>query len=417
MIREHLSESVVDLSAFRVRNADEAQRARAQVFNTSRPKANLDNLSSLLYTRGRLQEMGCTFTELGELITYGCPKARYDFDQMLRLGPIYDEQWSLIFVGDQAQASKDDTFLGPDLRTLKRMLKNEGVVFGFDHRRLTFGDGSEKIRHLCTVFDDLRNMWSAMRAFAQTPASKDQRDGGNSRAERGNAEVVRPGQNSHSYTETRIAGHHWTGNSCKNQSEESPPRHIGWRFSDDIDAGAVARYRDSMSQDRQRELQENFKTAISTPLPHVEDEFHVAASSAEHAEIDPSESRLLQEKLCPMSRSHLRHGPSPLQVSNCSSGAQEVIDLTHGQIVTTPGVLFGDELVANPRASNMASLGIDDDITAVMVVSCKNGEPQVPIATKTKGLKGWWRGIFGRGDENGKSSTGDRTASPWYIGG
>ncbi|KAH7073475.1 hypothetical protein BKA63DRAFT_603844 [Paraphoma chrysanthemicola] len=399
MIREQLCEKVVGHSDFRVRNADEAQRAEARLFNTPRPRANLDDLSTLLYTRGRLQEMGCTFTELGELITYGHPQAHYDFDQMLRLGPIYDEQWSLIFVGEQAQASKDDPLLWPDLRTLKRMLRNEGVVFGFDHRRLTFGDGSEKIRHLCTVFDDLRNMWSAMRAFARTPARKDQQVGGNSGVECGKERNFQPHKNDHSYPETTVAGHHWTGTSRREQAEERPPRHIGWRFSDDIDAGAVTRYRDSMSQDRQEELQENFKTAISTPLPHVEDEFHEVASCAEHAEANPSMGPSMHGTLCPTSSSRLRHGPSPLQ------------------IVTTPGMVSRDELVANPTADNMASLRTDDAITAEMASSRRNDEPEATKTTKKKGFKGWWQGVFGRRGENGKSGAGDRMVSPWYIGG
>jgi hypothetical protein len=267
--KARLLEEASGLSIQELYNAEDERRVEVGLLKSPQLTPNLHNLSNLLYTRGRLQELGCSFTVMGELITYGHPDTHSEFDQMLRLGPVYDEQWSTFFSGTQDLHSEQDPDIWPDLRTLKRLLRNEGVAFGFDHQRLTHGDGREKVMHLCIVFDDLRNMWSAMRAFTRTPAPREEQIGEDTCGRYESGGFVHHDEYGHSEPEPKSIEDGWTEAQSEGNARFSSPRHIGWRFSDDIDQGAVARYRDSMSGTLEEELQENFEAAISTPLPNV----------------------------------------------------------------------------------------------------------------------------------------------------
>ncbi|KAF1364169.1 hypothetical protein EJ07DRAFT_152203 [Lizonia empirigonia] len=125
---------------------------------TPRQTPTLSDLSRVLHLRGRLQEMGCTFTPAGALLTYGNPPLRSDLEQMLRLGAWYDEQWNLFFDGT-APAHEAHCALWPDLALLKRMLQNEGVVFDAQHRRCADGDADPKLVRLGDYYDGLRDEW------------------------------------------------------------------------------------------------------------------------------------------------------------------------------------------------------------------------------------------------------------------
>ena len=121
---------------------------------------DLGDLSQLLLFRGRLQETGCTFSPEGEMLTYGNPTSDADFQQMLHLGPLYDEKWMKYFNRDSAGVENG---LGPDTRVLKRMLQNEGIKFDGEHLRTSYiSKLSPKLLRLCEQYDALlREEWSA----------------------------------------------------------------------------------------------------------------------------------------------------------------------------------------------------------------------------------------------------------------
>lgn len=138
---------------------DPAAVASSQIQSSSHGP-DLGDLSQLLLFRGRLQETGCTFSPEGEMLTYGNPTSDADFQQMLLLGPLYDEKWIKYFNRDSAQVGDG---LGPDTRILKRMLQNEGIKFNGQHQRTSYVSKlSPKLLRLCEQYDVLlRAEWSA----------------------------------------------------------------------------------------------------------------------------------------------------------------------------------------------------------------------------------------------------------------
>jgi hypothetical protein len=101
-----------------------------ETFDTTHRKTILEELSDILQLRSRLQQIGATFSDNGELLTYGDPSSPLEFEAMVRLSPLYDEQWSAFFADnyvppDHGSADKQ---LWSGLRTLKKLLRNEGVI-------------------------------------------------------------------------------------------------------------------------------------------------------------------------------------------------------------------------------------------------------------------------------------------------
>ncbi|OAG14462.1 hypothetical protein CC77DRAFT_1082713 [Alternaria alternata] len=66
--------------------------------DTIQRKTILEELSQILHLRGRLQQMGATFSDQGEMLTYGNPSSPKEFEAMIRLGPLYDDQWNSFFI-------------------------------------------------------------------------------------------------------------------------------------------------------------------------------------------------------------------------------------------------------------------------------------------------------------------------------
>ncbi|KAG9195750.1 hypothetical protein G6011_00871 [Alternaria panax] len=66
--------------------------------DTIQRKTILEELSDILNLRGRLQQIGATFSDSGEMLTYGNPFSPDDFKAMIHLGPLYDDQWNSSFV-------------------------------------------------------------------------------------------------------------------------------------------------------------------------------------------------------------------------------------------------------------------------------------------------------------------------------
>ncbi|KZM21359.1 hypothetical protein ST47_g7512 [Ascochyta rabiei] len=125
----------------------------------SKQTPTLKDLSSILHLRGRLQEMGTTFTAEGEMLTYGNPPLNADLEQMLRLGVMYDEQWNMFFTGHEVkQDSKSN--LWSDLKVLQKMLQNEGIFFGEQQKRLNYGNSHPKLIRLSDQYDVLREEWA-----------------------------------------------------------------------------------------------------------------------------------------------------------------------------------------------------------------------------------------------------------------
>lgn len=139
-------------------DAPDQPSASSTVHPTPIQTPKLSDLSRLLHLRGRLQELGCTFTPAGALLTYGNPPLHSDLEQMLRLGAWYNEQWNLFFAGS-APAQEAHCALWPDLAVLQRMLQNEGVVFDAQHSRCADGDADPKIVRLGGYYDALCDEW------------------------------------------------------------------------------------------------------------------------------------------------------------------------------------------------------------------------------------------------------------------
>ncbi|KAJ4311272.1 hypothetical protein N0V94_008029 [Neodidymelliopsis sp. IMI 364377] len=124
----------------------------------SKSAPTLDDLSKILHLRGQLQEMGTTFTAEGEMLTYGNPPMNEDLEQMIRLGAMYDVQWNSFFTGKDSNGGSGED-LWQDLKVLKRMLQNENIVFGDQHKRSNYGSSHPKLIRLSDQYDVLREEW------------------------------------------------------------------------------------------------------------------------------------------------------------------------------------------------------------------------------------------------------------------
>ncbi|RII17421.1 hypothetical protein CUC08_Gglean002516 [Alternaria sp. MG1] len=208
--------------------------------DTIQRKTILEELSEILHLRGRLQQMGATFSDKGEMLTYGNPSSPKEFEAMIRLGPLYDDQWNSFFIEtyEPPDSGGKNAQLWAGLRTLKKLLQNEGVVFGRQHQRYSFGDSSTRLRRLCCAYDELRNEWLVMLRTslpAQNDAQVSTLPGEESSSEsdsessdddnqRLNGTVILDTEAPRDITNQPVIRHH---------RRRSLPHNIGWRFSDD----------------------------------------------------------------------------------------------------------------------------------------------------------------------------------------
>jgi hypothetical protein len=377
------------------------RRAELQLFGSETQMSKLQDLSNLMFTRGRLQELGCTFSEVGKLLTYGDPSSLKEWDRLLRLGPIYDEQWALFFPAPLGQQDNDTADMWSDLRTLKRVLANDGVAFGGRHRRLTRGDRSGKLLRLCAAYDDLYKLWSASvteRGSKRAMTSVDERQENGSNGSFGDSRSSmnkRHGQ-AQAFPGASVGKHPKQGNTISGTSKISKdepkptqhptrpqsevPRNLGWRFSDDFDPATAARNRDSMDHDTYYDIEEKFQLANSVPLVIVE-----AANSPRTP--PPVQSHQLRPAI------GLRHGPSPLQN------------------VTTQSMILCDELLANPRGDN---LEVDANIMAA-IGTIPYTEVVETKPTQKKSIKGWLRGVFHKSPKKERRAAVQPKAA-WWTG-
>lgn len=166
------------------------------------------------------------------------------------------------------------------MHTLKRVLMNEGVNFGEDHRRLTFGSCSRNVLHLCAAYDDLYKSWSAMLPentlipHQEEEALAESNDDSGCFMEDdvgGEAGVEAPVQDDLNYMQLEMT---W----------DDTPLNIGWRFSDDIGEVTAAHYRDplTLNGEKFQAMEEAFAVAVTVPLPNEDHSQPSASIELEH---------------------------------------------------------------------------------------------------------------------------------------
>jgi hypothetical protein len=335
-----------------------------ETFEPSQRKTILEELSDILHLRGRLQQMGATFADNGELLTYGNPPSPSEFGDMIRLGPSYNEQWSAFFVSsyeppDHGGANEQ---LWAGLRTLKKLLRNEGVVFGRQHQRYSFGDSSAKLRRLCCAYDELRNEWLAMlrsslpahgdaqlaTLLEEMPSSEDDSESGDGKSQ------LRDTTTSQDITGRPHLLHH---------RSSSTPHTIGWRFSGDSTPSRRSngnwRFSDDLSsvpvwEDVERADVEEVQIASRTVpiretdvLEEANDRPDVGRAEASRTVVPPN---------------LMLHGPSPLHVSHMGSRIPRSSLPTLPQTMETQSMMLNDEITTSPDRDNVLNGGFTDQI-------------------------------------------------------
>lgn len=415
---EVINEKVRSKPAEQLQCTNGNQRTELQLFGSEHNMSAIQDLNNLLYTRERLLGLGCTFTTDGELSTFGDPTKLQQFEQLLRLGPVYDEQWRTLFNKSQTPASKDEAVMWSDLRTLKRVMTNESVAFGPDHERLNHGTGSSKLFRLCAGYDDLHKLWSAsIPAHILTPIPEHEQDdtvddSGCYMDEDGDglavgvAEMPVEAPGLAESVDEMLMQTHTRGN--LNDSKVSLPRNIGWRFSDDYTPNAQDR--DSMSDDDLAELEADVVAAVaaqrsSRPFPVDENECR-----REKMSLLGFPSATFRNSGTSAFKNRLRHGPSPLQVScGCKHKASSE-QLTDAQDVATASLEPSVEPKSGFHVHN-TSLGSEDSMNSTTYSKSGLRKSADGNGNGKKGRKGWWRGIFGRNSD----PTG--TEKPGPVGG
>lgn len=415
---ELINEKVRSKPAEQLQCTNDNQRTELQLFGSERNMSAIQDLNNLLYTRERLLGLGCTFTTDGELSTFGDPQKLQQFEQLLRLGPVYDEQWRTLFSKSQTPASEDEAVMWSDLRTLKRVLTNESVAFGLDHERLNHGTGSAKLFRLCAGYDDLHKLWSAsIPAHILTPIPEQEQDDtvddsgcymdedGDGLAA-GVAEMPVEALGLGESADEMLMQAETRGD--LDDSKVSLPRNIGWRFSDDCNPNAQDR--DSMSDDDLAELEADVAAAVaaqraSRPSPVEENECR-----REKMSLPGFPLATFRNSGTSAFKDRLRHGPSPLQVScGCKHKASSE-RLADAQDEATASLEPGVEPKSRFHGHN-TSLGSEDSMNSTTYSKSGLRKSADGNGNVKKGRKDWWRGIFGRNSD----PTG--TEKPGPVGG
>jgi hypothetical protein len=407
---------------------DNEKKAELQLFGSEKHMPTLQDLSNLLYTRGRLQELGCTFTDMGELITYGYPVTLKENEQLFRLGPIYDEQWSSFFSTAHTIRTDGDAVMWADIRTLKRVLVNDGVAFNCSHQRLTYGDGSAKLIRLCAAYDDLYKLWSSEKpTHVLTPIDEEEEaeegfddsgcfldeecsvddntkafSNGSGGARRASSLTTqrepqpvpperRPKQRESRPLEHKSGLTHRVPEAqpepattcCDENNRNSVPRNIGWRFSVDI-----VRCRDSLSDYSDEELEEDLDVAVEVSAPMAEDD-PARVPSPVQPETPKQDLPLTgdDKSLQPISHTRWQRSLSPLRVWCGCKHKCSAEQLTDVQNFTTTSMIYTEQPPKNPHDSaSTSSSGADP----------KTHATSNSASSKKKSFRRWVRGVFGR---------------------
>jgi hypothetical protein len=294
--------------------------------DTIQRKTILEELSEILHLRGHLQQMGATFSDKGEMLTYGNPSSPKEFEAMIRLGPLYDDQWNSFFTEtyEPSDSGSKSAQLWAGLRTLKKLLQNEGGVFDRQHQRYSFGDSSTRLRRLCCAYDDLRNKWLVMlrtslparndtqlsTLIGEESSSESDSESSDDDNRRLNGTVILDMEAPRDITSRPVIRHH---------RRSSVPHNIGWRFSDDSISksrkNAASRSSDDLSlvpewSDVEQANAQGPQDASSVPIvrncsPKRVNALHGDARPVTAPSSFPTNAML--------------HGASPLQVSHTAS--------------------------------------------------------------------------------------------------
>jgi hypothetical protein len=342
----------------------------------SKNTPTLDDLSKILHLRGRLQEMGTTFTAEGEMLTYGNPPMNEDLEQMLRLGAMYDAQWNSLFTGKDFNGSSDED-LWQDLKVLKRMLQNENIVFGDRHKRLNYGSSHPKLIRLSDQYDVLREEW-----LEKT------------------VQKLRP---------THPSRYH-----VMQEKAPQTPRNLGWKFILDDETDQENRPEKNHYQSNRLTVVVEEQPLSSNPGTALEDREMDGLSSTEsflsipyrpdnsHAYPDNIPQTAAETTIPTRSRSltidssTTPHGSSQLQDSNTAS------------------VPFRDTCAENPLASHVR-VGVEDrrnGHAGILTMLFTDEERRANIAAadqerkdkekkKGKGVRKWLRAVLGRKKDDG----------------
>jgi hypothetical protein len=424
-------------------NLHRASTRRRTTFQPAQRTAILDDLSDILHLRGRLQQMGCNFSGSGELLTYGNPPSPTDFEDMLKLGPMYEEQWATFFVEGYVpnRGSTDEESTGhmwSDLGTLKKMLQNEGVVFGREHQRYSFGDSSTKLRRLCCAYDELRMEWLEMMRTS-LPAHDDADlatvvDGdGTGEVTEGDSGFVDGSSPPRAdatvqYDPVRacIAGRPpilqlRSSGVVRNigwrfsDDPTPPPRSNAWRFSDNLDS--VPAWKDVQGTaatevgDTAQTVQENddhVRGEIPIVLNTVVDQESISPppvpAKDNRKSIYPSSNGVFGSEIWtatpatptlihPAKRISMLHGPSRLQVSRDPILTARKHLPTGPQHVKTPSMMTHDALAMDPRGDNLHV----DPLLTTYIENAAIVNVQEPKEEKTaKKIRRWFKQTFGR---------------------
>jgi hypothetical protein len=416
------------LSAYGQQEEEEEQQRRDTMhrrttFQPAERTAILDDLSDMLHLRGRLQQMGASFSASGELLTYGNPPSPIDFEAMLKLGPMYEEQWAMFFVEGYVPnrfSGEDEDGTGnmwSDLRTLKKMLQNEGVAFGREHHRYSFGDSSTKLRRLCCAYDELRMEWlEMMRTSLPVHDDADLATVVEDAAvdDSGFIDGSSPPRQGYEDVQYNPVPAFITGYSPILEVRSSGVvRNIGWRFSDDVTPPPrtnVWRFSDNLEsvpawkdvedatapkaddatgivQQNEEYPQENIPIVLHTvvdddmaspppvPAEDARKSIYPASDGVFGSEIFAA-TTAAPTLIHLANRGSMLHGPSPLHKA------------------TTPSMMMTDALAMDPRGDN---LHVDSRMATTYIENAVIVNVQEPKPEK-KGekIRRWFKQTFGR---------------------
>ncbi|KAI4689237.1 uncharacterized protein J4E88_002587 [Alternaria novae-zelandiae] len=368
----------------------------SETSHTTQRKTILDELAEILHLRGRLQQMGATFSDNGELLTYGNPYASTEFQTMLRLGPMYEEQWNSFFIDnyEPPEHGGADRQLWSDLRTLKRALRNEGIVFGREHQRYSFGNSSTKLRRLCCAYDGLRIEWLTMirsslpalgdrqlyTLLGDSSGDEDSDSGDDAKRIEDKIVIIDGEKSSDRAGRPRMLRHRSSG----------VPQALGWRFSDDSTAPRRKdgwwRFSDNLESvpvwgNIERADTEDTQVVPQAASMAVNDD----AKEATNIELvsKPSASRP------PTPQPLMLYSPTPLQVSRTASETARLHLPTPSQHLNTQRTIPRAESITRPREENV----VNNNVKPIWAREMNKDDGK----TKKWGkVRRWFRHAFGR---------------------
>ncbi|KAI4701788.1 hypothetical protein J4E89_010633 [Alternaria sp. Ai002NY15] len=379
-----------------VYGAQEICEPTNETCHTTQRKTILDELAEILNLRGRLQQMGATFSDNGELLTYGNPYASTEFQIMLRLGPMYEEQWNSFFVDNYEPPDHGgaDKQLWSDLRTLKRVLRHEGIVFGREHQRYSFGDSSTKLRRLCCAYDELRIEWLTMMRsslpalddrqlytlLGESSSDEDSDSGDDAKRIRDKVVVIDGEQSRDRGGRPRMLRHRSSG----------VPQALGWRFSDD-----------STSPRRKKDWWRFSDNLESVPVwenierADAEDTQVVPQAVSMTVNRDGKEATNVQlvskaaASRPPSPQPMMLYSPSPLQMSRTTSETARLHLPIPSQHLATQRTIPRAESITRPREGNV----VNNNVRPIWAREMSKDDGK----TKKWGkVRRWFRHAFGR---------------------